>query len=260
MIPGKARVSDLDKRIKAANRAVYNEKSPEQYNLNESIFNPKRAEACRAILSDAAAKSGDDAFLDIGTGTGNLLKISRQVFKKNFGSDISDKLLTRVSADLEGCHLLAADAEAMPINDSSFNCISCYAILHHLLEHEKTFRECHRMLKPGGTLYTDHDPNYFFTRFYHVIYKIRHKNKPGFGSDMEELAEYHNTLSPGINPEKLKNLLLQIGFNDVKITYRMTDRTTWPTLIKPAVASLRLMAKIIPAKSLFTHFMIIAVK
>ncbi|MBN1865100.1 MAG: class I SAM-dependent methyltransferase [Victivallales bacterium] len=253
-------MSDLDKRIKDANRAVYNDKSPEQYNRNESIFNPRRENACRTLLSRIATISGDDAFLDVGTGTGNILRIGRSIFKRSYGSDIGDKLLGRVAADLQGCHLFSADAEEMPIKDFSFNCISCYAMLHHLLSHEKILRECHRMLKPGGTLYTDHDPNYFFNRFYHILYRLRHSGRPGFGSDMEELAEYHNTLSSGINPEKLKKLLLQIGFNDVKVTYRMTDRTAWPPLLRPAVASLRLLTKIIPIKSLFTHFMMTAVK
>lgn len=116
------------------------------------------------------------------------------------------------------------------------------------------------MLKEGGTLYTDHDPNYFFNRFYHFYYKLIHRKRPGFGSDTEELAEYHNTYTSGINPEKIKSLLLQLGFNKVKIVYRITEREKWSITEKIVISLMRLGKKILPLKTLNTHFAIIARK
>jgi len=250
----------LSKDIKEANRQIYNNKSVEEYNKNESIFNDKRKQASLAILKEAIELSGNDRYLDIGTGTGNLLRLGKDIFNECYGADISENLLIQIRQDFPDCFLFASDAENLPIKNSSFNCVSCYAMLHHLLEHEKVFNECYRVLQFGGILYTDHDPNYFLNRFYHIIYKIRHRNSPGFGSDLEELAEYHNSYSPGINPEKLKTILLKAGFRDVKIIYRMTDKTNWNGMMKYVIPVLRIVGKVAPIKSFFTHFSIIAIK
>jgi ubiquinone/menaquinone biosynthesis C-methylase UbiE len=253
-------MNDLAKQIKDANREVYNNMSPERYNQNESIFNDSRKATCSEILKNAANESGTERYLDIATGTGNLLRLAEKFFDKCFGIDIGENLLCAIKGDFPEINLSASDAEQLPFKDESFNVVSCYAMLHHLLTHEKLFQQCYNVLKDGGTLYTDHDPNYFLNRFYHLIYKLRYRNRPGFGSDLEELAEYHNAYSSGINPVELKKVLLQIGFSEVRITYRYTDRTHWHGLMSIVGPLLKLVSRIIPAKSFFTHFSIIAIK
>ncbi len=251
---------DLALQIKRANRDVYNEMSPEKYNENESIFNERRQRTCSKILSEAAHLSGAGSYLDIGTGTGNLLKIAKNHFDACYGVDISENILSKVKSDLDGCYLAASDAESLPFKGEFFDCISCYALLHHLYDHQALFRECARLLKPGGTLYTDHDPNYYFTRFYRIYYRLKYWNRPGFSSDTEELAEYHNTKSSGINPERLKEQLIQAGFSNVAVLYRSTDRSEWSGVASVVAPTLRILAKIVPLKTFFTHFSIIAVK
>ncbi len=251
---------DLAASIKRANRQVYNDMSPEQYNRNESIFNERRRHSCNTILKEAAALSGSDRSLDVGTGTGNLLRLAQTHFDSCYGVDISDAMLARIRPDFPTCGLAASDAENLPFRDGIFNFVSCYALLHHLYEHEAIFRDCFRVLKKGGTLYTDHDPNYYFNRFYRLYYRVKYRNKPGFGSDVEELAEYHNTKSLGIDPERLKAMLVAIGFRKVAVLYRNTDRSEWTGLAAVLVRGLRLLSRAVPAKTFFTHFAIIAVK
>jgi ubiquinone/menaquinone biosynthesis C-methylase UbiE len=251
---------DLSWEIKRANREVYNQMSVAQYNANESLFNPQREAACRATLTLASERSGRARYLDVGTGSGNLLRLAGPIFARCFAVDIGDHLLAQIRPEFPGIELAAADAEMLPFRDGSFNCVSCYAMLHHLYRHETVLGEAWRVLRPGGTLYTDHDPNYFLNRFYRPWYLWRHRQRPGFGSPAEELAEYHNTVSPGINPEQLVGILRAAGFAEVKVAYRMTDRPHWPWPMRLAVGSLRLAAKIYPAKSFFSHFSIIAVK
>ena len=253
-------MQDLAQKIKDANREVYNNMSPEKYNQNESIFNDARKAACSAILKKAANESGSDTSLDIATGSGNLLRLEEDIFDNSFGIDIGENMLCAIQDNFPRTFLAAADAEALPFKEKSFNVISCYAMLHHLLSHKILFKECYRVLQDGGTLYTDHDPNYFLNRFYHIYYKIRYRNKPGFGSDIAELAEYHNAYSAGINPVELKKILLEIGFSRVEIRYRITDKQSWSGLMKIVIPLLRVISKIAPLKSFFTHFSIIAVK
>jgi ubiquinone/menaquinone biosynthesis C-methylase UbiE len=182
------------------------------------------------------------------------------IFDQCFAVDLGDRLLARIRPEFPGVHFAAADAEMLPFRDESFDCVSCYAMLHHLYCHERILRDVGRILRPGGTLYTDHDPNYFLTRFYRPFYRWRHRKKTGFGSATEELAEYHNTIAPGINPEHLADHLRQAGFSTVEVTYRMTDRPHWPIPMRLVVGGLRLAARVYPAKSLFSHFSIIAVR
>ena len=253
-------MNDLAQKIKIANREVYNNLCVEKYNQNESIFNDKRKAACTEILKNAATISGKERFLDIATGTGNLLRLGENIFDQCHGIDIGDNLLIAVKDEFRDTFLTAADAELLPFREDSFNCVSCYAMLHHLLTHEKLFQECHRVLKDGGTLYTDHDPNYYLNRLYHPFYKWRYRKNPGFGSDAEELAEYHNSYSSGINPLLLKKQLLSIGYKKVVISYRITDKSDWKGVMRVIVPSLRCLSRIIPLKSFFTHFAIMAVK
>ena len=247
-------------KIKRANRQVYNNISPEAYDTNESIFNEHRKRICTETLQSLAAASGKERFLDIGTGTGNILRIAEKIFDRTCGSDISDNLIARIRDRHLDCLLVCSDAEEIPFKDATFNCVSCYALLHHLFSHEKIFSEIFRILKPGGSVYTDHDPNYFFNRFYRIFYRIKYRNRPGFGSDLEEMAEYHNTISPGINPEKLKDDMARIGYTDIVIKYRLTDRPNWNLPMGAAVGILGLAGKIIGSKSFFTHFSITARK
>ncbi len=246
--------------IKKANREIYNSISPETYERNESIFNDERKASCTNILKEAAQRSGNSKYLDIGCGTGNLIRIASDIFEQCYAVDIGENLLLKIRDKYPDCHFAGADAESIPFRDSSFNCVSCYALLHHLMTHEKLFSETFRILKNGGTLYTDHDPNYFFNRFYHIFYKIKYRNRPGFGSLKEELAEYHNTMSPGINPEKLKSTLLSIGFKDVRVIYRVTSRGDLKGLAAFSVFLLTWISKYVTLKSFNTHFSIVAIK
>ncbi len=253
--------NNLSEQIKRANRAVYNNIIPEKYNSNESIFNDKRRDTIRKILEESAQQAGNLASLDIGCGTGNVLRISQNIFAKTYGVDISEILLTRIAPSFPNSYFVASDAENLPFKNESFNCISCYALLHHIYSHEMLFNETYRILKPGGILYTDHDPNYFLHRFYRLFYKMKYSKKPGFSSETEELAEYHNTSSPGINPEKLCDTLIQTGFRKVKIGYRITDRSDCSFFMKILLFFLKTGSFVCPCvKSFYTHFFIVAEK
>ena len=251
---------DIEKIVKKSNREIYNNLSPDEYDKNESRFNETRKKACTEALIFCSENSGNESYLDIGTGTGNLLRISQNIFKYIYAVDISENILLKIKDKFPSVAFAAADAENLPFMDNSFNCISANALLHHLVTHEKFFREAYRILKPGGSIYTDHDPNYFFNRFYRPFYKLRFRHKHGFGSIKNDFAEYHNVFTPGINPETLSDILYKIGFKSVKIQYRLTDKQDWKGFAKFAYITLKIMNSCIKAKSLRTHFSLIAFK
>ncbi len=254
------RNEDIETLIKRSNRDVYNKITPDEYDQNESLFNETRKKEYALILNSLAKISGNENYLDIGTGTGNLLRISQNIFKNVYATDISERMLAKIKDKFPSVKFAASDAEDIPFKNGAFNCVSCNALLHHLYAHEKIFTEIYRVLVKGGTVYTDHDPNYFFNRFYHVFYKIRYRGTHGFGSKKNDIAEYHNVFSPGINPEKLAEFMSKIGFKNIKIKYRLTDKSDWKGFAKFAYFALKLLNKILPFKSLRTHFSITAEK
>src|ERR1700759_1086663 len=91
--------------------------------------------------------------LEIGAGTGyftlNLLRAG--VVREAVASDISPGMLDTLQANAERLGLevepRAPDAEALPFADESFDLVFGHAVLHHLPDLAKAFREFHRVLK-----------------------------------------------------------------------------------------------------------------
>ena len=286
------------RRVRDANRAVYNAKRFEDYERNESIFAESRqaeidlrlvaiadsfnvgestTEAAETIekrgrgaaltslnsvVSAVNSNRGksDGRLLDIGCGTGNVVRIGRGRFRFAAGVDIGWRLLGQARARFPGLPLAGAETERLPFRDGSFRCVTAYAVLHHLLDARSTFREAHRVLAPGGVLYTDHDVNYYFARFYQPVYRLTHLRRAGFGGPDEDFAEYHNTQTAGLDAEALAAGLRRIGFRDVRVEYWHTHN---PSLSRPrrfALAALKTLAALTGAKSFYTHFRIVAVK
>lgn len=259
--------SGLDKyrnTIKQANRSVYNAKTVKQYERNPSIFEASRQEAIKNIINFISAKTSGGLpagrhgkFLDIGCGTGNLVKIGNNYFQTVIGMDMAVNLLKQVKQANPEISLITADADYPPFKKNTFDCISLYGALHHLFNPSKTIAGISSLLKPGGYLYTDHDPNYFFGRFYRFYYRLRHRNRPGFGSKEEETAEFHNTRTGGINPKTLKEKLLNSGFQDVSVHYRHTTNPSLPMLERLCLLLLKASSRLVPLKSFYTHFYLI---
>ena len=258
------------KDVKQANRSVYNAATVKQYERNPSIFEASRQEAIKNIITFISAKTpspGQGKLLDIGCGTGNLVKIAHNHFQTVIGMDTAVNLLKQVKqanpnmnpapASRSWVNLITADADYPPFKNHTFDCVSLYGTLHHLFNPAQTLAGISSLLKPGGYLYTDHDPNYFFNRFYHLYYRLRHRNRPGFGSEQTEIAEFHNTQTGGINAESLKQKLLQSGFQDVQIHYRHTTNPSLPMLERLGLLFLKASARLMPLKSFYTHFYII---
>lgn len=247
------------KAVRQANQKVYNRKTVEAYESNPSIFEHSRQQAIRNILSKLLTP-GSQLFLDIGCGTGNILRIARDYFRVVIGVDIATELLKKTKQCYPDLTFIAADAARLPFLSSTFDVVSLYGTLHHFYDTKPILRAIYSLLKPNGFLYTDHDPNYFFQRFYQFYYRHRWRHQPGFGSIEEEIAEYAHTQQAGINPEQLSRELLKIGFREVKIYYRHTSNPNLSLIEKIGLSFLKILSSIIPWKSFYTHFYLIAQK
>ena len=111
------------------------------------------------------------------------------------------------------------------------------------------------MLRLGGYLYTDHDPNYYFHRIFRLYLVLRKVNVHSPGA----IAEYHQ-FRGGLNPDRLAELLYRVGFRDVKITYRVSENPELTFFAKAVLRIFNLITKVLPIKTFYSHFFIIAQK
>jgi len=110
------------------------------------------------MLVELLAVSPSDSLLDVGTGTGALLReVERSGGRpaRAIGVDVSDRMLARTRAVVPpGTELRRADARALPLPDASADVITCAYLLHLLTGEVRTevLRELRRVLVPGGRL------------------------------------------------------------------------------------------------------------
>src|SRR5581483_7574704 len=87
-------------------------------------------------------------------------------------SDISPGMLRTLSSNAERLGLevttAAADAEHLPFEDDSFDVVLGHAILHHIPDLPRAFREFERVLAPGGTVMFAGEPSRYGDRLARV--------------------------------------------------------------------------------------------
>lgn len=108
--------------------------------------------------------SEDSVVIEIGGGvaqkrSGNAYK----KFKNYYPLDISKSSITRYSEEFDKIAFVS-DAEELPFNDQSIDCIFTHTFLEHPLRPEKVLDEIVRVLKPGGIV-VHHDA--WFCRWWH---------------------------------------------------------------------------------------------
>jgi len=114
----------------------------------------------------------NSSFLDLGCGTGwAVCRVASMLEGQGHfvGVDLSEKMIEKAaenSKDLTHVRFHAASAEALPLEDASFDNILCTFSFHHYLNPGKALSEARRVLKPGGKIYIlDGTPDDFFTRW-----------------------------------------------------------------------------------------------
>lgn len=178
-----------------------------------------RDEAFKARWLAAAGSWDHKVVVDIGCGPGNLYATLGGTPQLLLGIDISAGALRMAQA--LGYTPLLADAHELPLINAFADIVALNATLHHCEDMPQILREAARLVRPGGLLVVDHDPqltawNYkglgmFFYQIRLWIYRLALRNlhiqqeerscmlatethhKPGDGVTA---ALFHQTLEP----------------------------------------------------------------
>jgi ubiquinone/menaquinone biosynthesis C-methylase UbiE len=106
----------------------------------------------QAALGDVAGK----VVVDIGCGPGNIFATLPGKPELLIGIDVAPKSLEL--AKQAGYTTVLADATSLPFQSGFADIVVLNAALHHCEDMEAILVEAARLVKPGGLLVTDHDP------------------------------------------------------------------------------------------------------
>jgi ubiquinone/menaquinone biosynthesis C-methylase UbiE len=86
--------------------------------------------------------------LDIGAGSGSLIKAFQQKFQvESWACDYTESLMKLPGQKVEVADL---NVENLPYADASFDVVTATEVIEHLEHYRQTLREIHRVLRPGG--------------------------------------------------------------------------------------------------------------
>jgi ubiquinone/menaquinone biosynthesis C-methylase UbiE len=209
-----------------------------QYNEREPHYRPENQAAVRGRLAALRAQFGG-RLLDVGCGTGFVIDLAADLFDDIQGIDVTAAMLARVQPR-PNVHVYRGDVRHLPFAANRFDVVSAYSFLHHLEDLRLTLAEIHRVLRPGGCLYADLEPNRHFWR---NIVAVRDAVGPdasrlvqdevasvlhtgdrveqefGIPSEVFDLAEYNKAVTGGIDPDECLAMAREVGFASGEATY-----------------------------------------
>lgn len=217
----------------AANIEVHS-KMAATYDTQEPHFRPENREKVRRKLQ-LLRKATGPKLLDIGCGTGFIINMAHDLFAEVHGVDVTQAMLDRVDISPGNITLHNGAVEALPFENASFDAISAYAFIHHVRDYRVVLAEALRVLKPGGVMYIDLEPNRLFwsamvdlekrpadeVAGYSAIVKreiqsVLHTDERveeefGVASETFNNAEYTKSVLGGIDPFEFRQCCLELG-------------------------------------------------
>jgi ubiquinone/menaquinone biosynthesis C-methylase UbiE len=210
--------------------------------FNKCLSTDKILNGVLKIFKDNFNLTSQGSHLDIGSGSGALVKLIKQV-APNFSSnciDYTDKLIDDKSIPLAVVDL---NFEKLPHNNNSFDFVTCTEVIEHLENYRLIIREAFRVTKPGGlAVFTT--PNVL-----NLNSRLRYFNF-GFHSLFGPLPiNRDEAFSTGghITPVQyfyLAHSLAEAGFTNIEVQFdkKQTSAIPWLILFYPLIYIFSLMA------------------
>ena len=147
-------VQDANRRLHAQVAPIYDQMQPH--------FRPENQAKVRTKLEELRARVPGGRLLDLGCGTGFIIRLAVGIFDEIHGVDITPEMMQRIDTAQGNIKLHLAPAEALPFGDREFDAVSAYGFIDLVADVSAVLREMARVLKPGGVAYIDLVPNSLF--------------------------------------------------------------------------------------------------
>jgi SAM-dependent methyltransferase len=134
--------------------------------IHGEIFNPIEQARLREALARAVAavQTGSPATpmaLDFGSGSGNLTRHLIDLGVRTVSADVSEKFLALIREQFATTGMSSTlkinGRDLSDVQDSRFDLVATYSVLHHVQDYLRIVEEMCRVLRPGGVLYIDHE-------------------------------------------------------------------------------------------------------
>lgn len=257
------------------------------YDKSQPHFRDENKKRVTALLKSYQKRTHGNRLLDLGCGTGFILKLAEPYFKELYGVDITPAMLEIAKSKFkhnDSVQLIETGTDQIPLPNASVDVITGYSFLHHLANITPTLKEAYRVLRKGGIVYTDLDPNYYFWESIKKISHTKHvspllrrdiKSICGMVEGVKELSAHLNaqtiknaeiieSYEGGFKEEYIRKIFRAIGFKKIVIEYHwfwqegkvMHEQS-------PQIASYfenHLLLGLPATRSLFKYFRIEAIK
>jgi ArsR family transcriptional regulator len=128
-----------------------------------------------SVIAHVLGSGPFDLFLDLGTGTGRMLELFRDRYRRGLGIDLSPAMLayarTKLREATSRAHVRQGDIYDLPLADQTVGAAVMHQVLHFLRDPQGAVREAARVLAPGGQLlivdFAPHDLEFLREEFAH---------------------------------------------------------------------------------------------
>ena len=156
------------------------------------------------------------SLLDVGCGNGALTKHFQPHFDRIVGADIQTSLLKQATAD---AHWICSAGENLPFADASFDAITCFEVLEHVVNPVATVREFHRLLKPGGQAVISVPNKWWIFETHGAYLPYLPWNRVPFFSWLPESLHSRWAKARIYSRRRLIKLLEDGGFDQIRLAY-----------------------------------------
>jgi ArsR family transcriptional regulator len=129
-----------------------------------------------AAMRDALGGGPFDLLVDLGTGTGRMLELFADRYRRGLGLDVNQSMLAYARGRLEAAGLAQAqvrhgDIYGLSLDNGAASAVVMHQVLHFLSDPAAAIAESARVLAPGGRLlivdFAPHDLEYLREKFAH---------------------------------------------------------------------------------------------